>query len=37
MGNINDKENIVYQGGLEETMVYRGLYDMAEEPLRSRI
>ncbi|MCS2507802.1 hypothetical protein NXW48_22885 [Phocaeicola vulgatus] len=34
MGNINDKENIVYQGGLEETMVYRGLYDMAEEPLR---
>lgn len=37
MSDINDKENIVYQGRLEETVVYRELYGMAEEPVRTRI
>lgn len=36
-GLRNDKENIVYQGRLEETVVYRELYGMAEEPVRTRI
>lgn len=31
------KKNIVYQGRLEETVVYRELYGMAEEPVRTRI
>ena len=37
MSDINDKENIIYQGELEEAVVYRGLYGVAEEPLRSGI